>query len=141
MNPASPEHTHATEYREHEPAAFLDKMRELLPSVDFEETVELREARAAVLEALKPDQNPDLLQAVWTEYANICEQFVDNQAETQTRAQLQIAILVHKALIFREIEDVQRYGEELTDAGDYAFNAYLDDIAEAIGAELDKLQS
>jgi hypothetical protein len=46
---------------------------------------------------------------------------------------------VHKALIYREAGDFQRYGKNLEDAEVYAFNMRLDEVAEAISAELDEL--
>lgn len=142
MNTPNPEHTFNKEYGSQAPC-LDDKMRELLPRVEFEETAELLEARMAVLEALKrPGPSPDLLQSVWEEYANICEQTVDNEPlSAAPRAQLQIAMLVHKALLFREFGDVRRYGEELVDAEEYAFNMRLDEISEAITAELNKIIS
>lgn len=123
---------------------FSDKFRELLPGVEFEEPAELLEARTAVLQALaREDQQSNFLQSVWIEYAKICEQIIDNRIESspQIRAQLQIAILIHKALIFREAENIQRYGEDLNGAEEYAYNMHLDEIVEAIGTELDKLAS
>jgi hypothetical protein len=123
---------------------FTDMFRFLLRDVEFEEPVEMAEARMAVSEALtKSHQDPDFLRSVWEEYDKICEQTVDaatpQDADPPIRARLQIATLVHKALIFREIGDTQRYGEELAYAEDYAFNTHLDAIAEAIGTELDNL--
>jgi hypothetical protein len=128
---------------ENEPA-FMDKLRTLLPGVEFEETPDLQEARVAVLEALTNGvQDADLLRTMWGEYVHITEQLVDSQtsndSDPQRRAQLQLATLVHKALLFREVGDIQRYGEDLTDAEDYAYNMHLDDIAVALTAELDSL--
>ena len=136
------EKLHTPKPGENEKLPFGAKFKELLTGVEFAESVEMIEARAALLDALTmKDQGSELLQSVQTEYTNICEQVVDNMSDInpQIRAQLQIAILVHRALIFREIGDVQRYGEDLSDAEDYAHNMYLDEIAEAIGAELDGL--
>lgn len=146
MSQPNPEHRSRSESHENDILTFTDKFRDLLPGVEFDEPAEMLEARAAVLEALMRDsQNPDFLRSVWAEYANVCEQAVDNKAPgsayPQTRAQLQVAALVHKALIFRESGDTQRYGEDLTDAEEYAFNAYLDEIAEIIRIELDTLRN
>jgi hypothetical protein len=128
---------------ENEPA-FMDKLRTLLPGVEFEETPDLQDARVAVLEALTNGvQDADLLRTMWGEYAHITEQLVDSQTDNdsdpQRRAQLQLATLVHKALLFREVGNIQRYGEDLTDAEAYAYNIHLDDIAGALNAELDSL--
>ena len=129
---------------ESERSIFADKFRGLLPGMEFEEPTELLEARTAVAEALiSKGQGSDIIQSVWIEYAKICEQIVDDMAETspQYRAQLQIATLVHKALIFREAKDMWRYSEALNDAREYAYNMYLDGIVDAIDAELDNLTS
>lgn len=126
--------------------SFADKFKELLAGVEFEEPAEMLEARQAVIEALTEHaQDPNLLQLVWVEYAKACEQTVDSKtpsdADPQTRARLQIAFLVHKALIFREIGDTQRYGEDLTDVEEYALTKHLDKISEVIGKELDSLEA
>lgn len=142
MNHPNPEHNLNPKSKENEKLSFIDKFRSMLPGVELEESTEMHEARTSVLEALsRKDQSPDFIQSVWIEYTKICEQIVDRKTEInpQIRDQLQIAMLVHKALIFREIGDMQRYGEDLSDAEEYAFNMYLDGIAEAIGAELDEL--
>ncbi len=142
MNSLNPEYRPDPKPHENEDLAFVDKFRALLLGVEFEESVEMFEARTAVLEALaKNDQNPELLRSVWVEYANVCEQTVDSKTGTdpQLRAQLQIAAIVHKALIFREVGDLQRYCEDLGDAEEYALGMHFNEIAEAIGVELDKL--
>lgn len=135
MNP------HRSEYESNEREfGFLEKMGQLLPSVEFEEPAELAEARTAVLEALRIDNlNPDFLRSIWVEYAAVCEHTVDNKAiEGGQRIQLQIAMLIHKALIFREVGDMQRYRKELTEAEVYSFNMHLDAISDAIIAELEQ---
>lgn len=144
MNRLNPERKSSTESHESDIAAFEDKFRDLLPGVEFEEPSEILEARIAILEALtRGDQNPDFLKSVWIEYTKVCEHVVDNKTldgtDPHTRSKLQVATLVHKALIFRKSGDIQRYSEELTDAEEYAFNARLDEIADAIGRELDNL--
>lgn len=129
---------------ENEKPSFGDKFRDLLPGVEFNEPTEMSEARTAVIEALtRNNLSPDLLLSIWIEYTKICHQLVDarSNANPDDRAQLQIAIIVHKALIFREIEDIQHYGKELSDAEEYAHNMYLDEIAEVIGRELDNLMN
>ncbi|HMH70076.1 MAG TPA: hypothetical protein VK502_01655 [Candidatus Saccharimonadales bacterium] len=142
MTESNPEHMPRPDSHEDEHVGFTDKFRELLPNGNFEEPIEMLEARRAVLEALeKHKQEPELLQTVWSEYAAASEQIIDaktpSNGEPQARAQLQVAALVHKALIFRETGDMRRYCEELVDAEEYAFNAQLSEISEAIGAELD----
>lgn len=127
-----------------ETSSFIDKFNELLPGVEFEEPSEMDEARTAVLAALaEASHDPKLLREVWIEYSKICEKVADEKTLPDTdphaRAQLQIAMVVHKALIFREVSDIQRYGEELEDAREYAFNEYFDEIVQAIDSELDSL--
>lgn len=141
MNPIHPERKTNLNSPEINRPDFGDKLRELL-GVEFEEPAEMAEARMAILEALSgPDIGPDILRETWVEYAKLCEQIVDKNTDTspQARAKLQIAALVHKALIFRESGDLRRYGEDLADAEEYAIAAHLADLAEAIGKELDDL--
>lgn len=144
MSQDNPESKFSLESHKEEVTSFLDKLRELLPGVEFEESDELQEARAAILEALqRDDQDPDLLRSVWAEYAIILEQVVDDKAPRGTIHQisgpLEIAALVHKALIYREIGDIPRYGEDLTVAEEYALERDYDEIATALGAELDSI--
>lgn len=125
---------------ENERISFSDKFRDLLPGVTFEEPAEIRDARVAVIEALLRDDNTsEFLQSVWIEYAKTWEQLVDSDiaATPHIRAQLQIAALVHKALVFREVGNGQRYIEDLNDAKVYAYNMDFDEIAEVIRTELD----
>lgn len=119
---------------------FADALKDLLPDVQFTEATELSEARTALIEALHPNsQQPELAQSTWSEYARLCEQIVDTTAtDMQHRALLQICFIVHKALIFRQTDDMQRYLEELTTAYEYAYNMRFDAIAEAIGQEIDR---
>lgn len=141
MNRFNPESESGPNPNKSERLPFEHKFKDLLPDMGFEEPTDMLEARTAVLEALT-NNDPELLRSVWVEYASVCEQAVDKETDTdpQIRAQLQIAALVHKALIFREIGDMQRYGEDLSDAEEYAWNMHFDKIAEAITAELDHLE-
>lgn len=151
LHQPGPEHEPDTRSHENEEPTFSDKFRELLPGVAFEESAEMRDARTAILEALKgPNQDPAFLRSVWIEYAKVCEETVDqktptaaDEADSKIRAwirmQLQIASLVHKALIFREAGDLRRYGQELTVTEDYALTKHIDEVARVIGAELDEL--
>lgn len=120
---------------------FADALNDLLPGARFNETVELTEAHDAILEALHSvGQHPELTQSAWTEYARLCEQIVDTTAtDMQHRALLQICFIVHKALIFRQTDDMQRYLEELATAYKYAYNMRFDAIAGVIGQEIDRI--
>ena len=126
---------------EHPRATFTEKLHELLPGIEFEESVEMNQARMVILDALAASHiQPELMKDIWTEYADICEQSVDQaspEATPELRAKLQIAMLIHKALIFREAGDSTRYIEELADAKIYAHNAYLDDVTHAIDKEFE----
>jgi len=136
MDHSSPESRRSTETHESETSTFVAKLRDLLPNENFEETAELVEARTAVLEALAIDNpEPGLLRDVWTEYASLWERLID-AADPQLRARLQISSIVHKALIFREAGNIERYAQDLNEAGEYAYNMYLDEIATAIKVEL-----
>jgi hypothetical protein len=126
---------------------FTEKLAELLPGFEFEETPELSEARLAALEALtKEAQDPALNRLVWTEYAKVCEHIVDttdfNEAYPKITMPVQIAMIVHKALIFREAGDTARYAEELNIAQAYASgNVYYDTIVAALQKELGELHA
>lgn len=145
MNQSNPEHpSHHTD-REPPVSSFVEKMSELLPNIQWRESHELLEARITIINALQtPDIDPTLLTSAWSEYAIIHEQSVDQESSNPdsvlTRAQLQIVALVHKALIFREVDNIQRYGEELVDAEEYAHQEHLDDVSRAINDELDTLR-
>lgn len=141
----NPEHESKQDAPENEPT-FTDRLSRLLTGIEFEETSDILEARTAVVEALTgSNQDPDFLRSVWEEYATVCEQAVDSRTQGDTdpqhRAGLQIATLIHKALIFREIGDTQRYGEDLVDAEEYAYNMQFDEVSDAINTELDSLQN
>ncbi|MDN5274673.1 MAG: hypothetical protein JWP06_574 [Candidatus Saccharibacteria bacterium] len=150
-NQSRPEHEPDVGSHENEESEFSHKFRELLPGVAFEESAEMRDARTAILEALNgPNQDPEFLRSVWIEYAKVCEEAVDQktptfaeEADSKIRAwirmQLQIASFVHKALIFREAGNLRRYGQELTIAEEYALTKHIDEVAMAIGTELDEL--
>lgn len=139
MDTSTPErrrHTH-----EESPPAFLDKLTNLLPGVEFEESTELHEARTVLVEALRETQDSSALGLAWTEYSRIAEQIVDGKtdADTKGRAELQIAAIVHKALLFREVGDMERYADYLSGAEEYAYNMFFDELATVIGTEIDTL--
>ncbi len=145
MNQSSPEYPNHHTDREPSVSSFVEKMSELLPDIQWRESHELLDARITIINALQtPDIDPTLLTSAWSEYAIIHEQSVDQESSNLdsvlTRAQLQIATLVHKALIFREVDNIQRYGEELVDAEEYAYQEHLDDVSRAINDELDTLR-
>jgi hypothetical protein len=138
----NPEHELTPRSHERNDLDFSDKFKGLLPGIEFDEPAELHEARIAVVEALT-ENNSDLLSIAWGEYIDVCEQIVDSEAPSDSavhiRAGLQIAILVHKALIFREVENMQRCREELLDVRMYAYNVHRNEIVKAINAELNNL--
>ena len=139
MDALTPERKRPT--HEEAPSDFLDTLRNLLPGVEFEESTELHEARTVIVEALQEAQNPATLELAWTEYSRITEQVVDSKtdADAKARAKLQIAAMVHKALLFREAGDVERCADYLSGAEEYAYNMYFDEMAAVIGAEIDTL--
>ena len=119
-----------------------DSLEALLPQLDFHVTPELNEAGQAVLMALS-EQTTDLSrrQAAWTEYGLIGEQIVDNVDITgqriEPRAKMQLALIIHKALIFREAQQIPRYIEELDYAETYADTKRFYDIASILERQLD----
>jgi len=131
---------------EDETLRFALKLRDLLPGVEFSETPELLEARIAVLEALRREESgsPVTLLA-WQEYGSICEEIVDRSEATdpRSRAEMLIAMIIHKALIFYMNGDIERYIEELDDATIFAYarshQGYFDEIAFTLQEEIDAL--
>lgn len=118
----------------------------LLPQLDFYETAELREARQAILMALREESDdPVRRRKVWTEYAIIGEHMVDDADQTgqniAPRAKAQIALIIHKALIFREAGQVPRYIQELDCAETYADAKRFYAVASTLEAELEAVVS
>ena len=116
----------------------------LLPQLGFYETVELSEASQAVLIAINEETNdPSRLQAAWTEYAIIGEQIVDNAEITpkdiETRAKIQLALIIHKALILRESNQIPRYIESLDYAETHANTKGFYAIASILEHELESI--
>lgn len=139
MNQPNPEQQTREEINEAD-KSFEAKLTELLPGMEFEESEELAEARTAVLEALKDrDGDPEFIRSVWVEYSDVCEKAVNelDDKAPDTVAKMQIAMLVHKSLIFREAEDYERYCEDLCDAETYANAKGFDEIKNAITTEID----
>ena len=120
----------------------LPAIESLLPQLDFYETPDLAEARQAILEALSNnDLDPASRQEMWAEYAKIGERITDalDAQDIEGRARTHIALIVHKATIFRDAGNLQRYLEELDDAEMYAASRHLDAIAESLRYEIDSL--
>ncbi len=119
-----------------------DPIEALLSQLDFHVTAELDEARQAVLAALSEQTtDPSRRQAAWNEYAIISEQIVDNLEITPQdidgRAKIQLAFLIHEALIFREAQQIPRYIEELDYAETYADAKGFYDVASSLEHQLD----
>lgn len=103
------------------PKSFIE---ELYSRLNFTETIDLAEAKIAIVELLgQPNLDSSLKQHAWTEYAIICEQLVDSVdtgPDTLSRSKLQLALILHKALIFKAADNTSRYIEELDRAETYA---------------------
>jgi len=118
----------------------------LLPQLDFYESSELREARQAILVALREvSDNPARRREAWTEYAIIGEHIVDDADLTgqdiASRAKAQLSLIIYKALIFREAGQVPRYIQELDHAETYADAKRFYAVALTLEAELDAVVS
>lgn len=127
-------------------AAADNSIETLLPQLDFYESSELREARQAVLIALREEaDDPARRREAWTEYAIVSEHMVDDADLTgqdiASRAKAQIALIIHKALIFREADQVARYIQELDHAETYADAKRFHVVASTLEAELDAVVS
>lgn len=142
MNPNKPPHEFIPNPAEHQSSSFAEKLETLLPGVRFEESERMREAREVITDALKEiEQSASLPVEAWLEYDKPFKEMIDAvpSSDSGRRAQLHIAKLVHKALIFDEAGHKQRCFLDLQDASEYAYNMGFDDIDEALSIQMDKL--
>lgn len=113
----------------------------LLERLDFHPSPELEEAREALITGLR-DSSTDSssLSRAWKEYALIAENLVTSQDHEKQQpddyASKQIASILHKADIFREVGDNKRYVEELKVAEEYAYNVGLDELSDSLLFEI-----
>lgn len=123
-----------------------DSIEALLPRLGLYDTPELNNARATVLIALQADgSNPSWRKIAWNEYTATCEQIINNleisTSTTETRiealAKIQIALIIHKALIFREAGKIPSYIKQLDYAEAYADNEGFSGEALMLQLELD----
>ncbi len=120
----SPDTYHQTAETTYSPEVSVDIITELFSWLEFVETTDLAEAKRAILELLSENSpDPERKMAAWTAYAEICEKFVDSintGTDTLARSKLQLALVLHKALIFQAARNTPRYIEELDMAETYA---------------------
>ena len=113
----------------------------LLERLDIHPSPELEEAREALITGLRDSStdNSSLSQA-WKEYALIAEGIIAAQDREKQQpddyASKQIAFILHKADIFREVGDDKRYVEELRVAEEYAYNTGLDGLSDSLLIEI-----
>ncbi len=145
-NPIHPFTGLESEPNQSELTAADNAIEALLPQLDFCETAELREARQAILMALREEaDDPARRREAWTEYDIIGEHMVDNADLTgqdiASRAKAQLSLIIYKALIFREVGQVPRYIQELDHAETYADAKRFYAVASTLEAELDTVVS
>lgn len=116
----------------------------LLTKLNFHETPELAEAKQILLRALATEESGSpKLKSAWVEYAKICESIVEEIEPGPERqkeyAEAQIAVILHKALIFRTASNTLRYLEELDRAETFARNEHLDEVGSTIMDEIETI--
>jgi hypothetical protein len=115
-----------------------DPLDLLFALLDVQETSEPKNLANLVLDLLQDEHSTKavVLQA-WRQYDTAIETMIETAPNSPSRAKLQIAAIIFKAIIFRAAEDTFRYVEELQDASTYALNQDLDDISGMISQEID----
>lgn len=113
----------------------------LLERLKFIPTAELTAARDALIAGLSDETaDPSTITLVWGEYAQISEELVAQTETDNTQPDAyinaQIAAIIHKAGIFAAVGKTDRYLEELDTAEAYAYNLHLDDVSDALQAEI-----
>lgn len=115
----------------------------LFTDLDFEETPALAEERIAILAMIaEGTDDPAQKEAAWIKYDKVGETLVDttvDHLDIKKREKLHIALIIHKALLFREAQNVERYIEELEWAYTYADRTGLHEIADGIDTALDEV--
>lgn len=136
-------HPPASSSAEQTPELSFRDGSDLVERLGLPQTPELVEASEAIIAGLRDLTTAEpKLRAAWVEYARIVEAMVEavdpdnTQLEAYRRAQ--ISALINKALVFRTVDNMTRYLEELDHAEEYAFNAKLDDVRALIGDEIDR---
>lgn len=101
----------------------------------LERTPELHEAADILVAVLKDVSDPDADRTqAWQEYSTIAEDSVERSVDY---GRAQIAAIIHKAGIFKAANDPLRYVSELDGAQTYAFNAGLNNVAQALADEIE----
>lgn len=73
--------------------------------------------------ALKnPETDPEKLRQLWTDYSIYFETIADQQTEEEMYVKVQVAAILHKAFIFRDVGNTLRYLDELDKAASYTWN-------------------
>lgn len=101
----------------------------------------VKEAAAVILHALVFEKSDEeMLRQAWIEYAKVVESAVESreraQANPHLHAKMQIAAIIHKALLFRSAGHMLRYLEELDTAEVYAYHAGFDEISLVLAGEI-----
>lgn len=107
----------------------------LLTTLDFVPTPELIEARQTIIDVLAGSEvNPDATKAAWMNYADIADNLVGT---TKEYSRAHIAATIHKAMIFRDVHNPERYIEELQVAEELCYyDQGLNELSMALKDEL-----
>ena len=115
----------------------------LLRELNFRVPPELAVAAGAIVKGIQAFGNDDPnVRSAWVEYANISERVVETSetaVNPTTYDEAQIAVIIHKSLIFQRVSNWLRYIEELDSADVYAFNMGLDEVSSTIQTEIDAI--
>ncbi len=121
---------------ENVPSSMLD----LLTLIDVQLSPELlqiiNDLKATLAET---SANPDKIKQLWTEYALQFEALAEQEPNGDKYATIQIAAILQKALIFRNVGNTLRYATELDSADIYALNTGLNELSDVLGNEIELL--
>jgi hypothetical protein len=118
----------------------------LIDRLGFELVSKLKVIIATLKKALaNPNTNLDRLRPLWTEYSQRFEELAERTDSSEEYAIAQIAAIIYKAHIFRDIGKELRYLEELdkadmysTDIGSAAFSTLISEEIDLRVAELEE---
>lgn len=111
----------------------LDSLFDAL-ELDAELNSVIYEIRTALLD---PKFDKNRLRRLWLEHALISERYVEQFLDPIEYTRAQLVVILHKAFIFRDVDDMPRFLEELYIAEEYAYNTGFEDIRQKISNQID----
>lgn len=114
------------EYQLPKPELAKGRIDSLYEQLGFIETEELKLIREQAIQASSaPD--PENRRALLAEYQLTGEELVNSLHDTEYM-RAQIGLIVAKATLHRDMGDIEAFMNNIGDAKEYAYNAYLDDV-------------